>query len=288
MISITDTTGSLAQIDPECGGTVRQIGLPDELLCDPESDVRCDTELFAGRLLLPFADRIAGGRYRWRGTDYQLPINDRASGDAIHGFLYNQSMAVVERGNDRLTLRCNVDSRPGYPWPLTVTVSYRVTGETFLLSMEVLNRGESYAPLTVGWHPYFDFDRSASLTVCASRYIEADDDLRLTGRRPSVAGTAFDFRRSRPIGEQDLDVALELDPGAEHAVRIADSSRSVTITPAGIFSRVQLFTPPGGRGIALEPVSAPGEAFNDSSLGVTELEPGAMVAGSVVIRRGPR
>ncbi|MEX2442693.1 MAG: hypothetical protein WD492_03745 [Alkalispirochaeta sp.] len=288
MIWIRDPSGSSAQVDLACGGTVRRIRLPGDLLHDPETSGGCDTELFAGRLLLPFADRISGGRYRWRGTEYALPVNDVQMGDAIHGFLYRQSLSVVDHAPDCVTLRGELEGHPGYPWPLTVTVSYRVAPGAFFMRVETLNRGDSIAPLTVGWHPYFDFGRAAVLQIPASRYIEADDQLRLTGRRPPVRGSSFDFRRGRAIGEDVLDVALELDIAGTRSVALADSTRLMTMTPSGMFVRVQVFTPPRGRGIALEPVSAPGEAFNDPALGVTELEPGASVAGSVVIQSEPR
>ncbi len=288
MIWIREPSGCAAQIDPTCGGTVRQIKLPEDLLYTPESAPGCETELFAGRVLLPFADRISGGRYRWRETDYELPLNDRELGDAIHGFLYRWEMQVVEHESDRLTVHGDLEGERGYPWPLSVTISYRVAPGAFWISVETRNRGVSPAPLTVGWHPYFDFDHRAMLQVRASRFIEADQALRLTGRRPSVTGTAFDFREARVIGEDPLDVAVGVDDSDAYPVVIADSRRTVTITPAGLFRRIQLFTPPGSRGIALEPVSAPGEAFNDPALGVTALDPGASVVGSVAIRLDSR
>ncbi|MFW5693682.1 MAG: aldose 1-epimerase [Alkalispirochaeta sp.] len=288
MIRISEPSGCSAQIDPSCGGTVRQIRLPEDVLYDPERSSGCDTAFFAGRVLLPFADRISNGRYRWRGTDYTLPLNDPEMGDAIHGFLYRTALKVESRAADRLTLRGELSAEQGYPWPLTVKISYRVAAATFFIAVEAQNRGASCAPFTAGWHPYFDFGREAELQIRASRFIEADDALRVTGRRPFVDGTRYDFRRRRPIGEDPLDVAVELDDAHEHSVVLTDSRRSLTITPTGVFSRIQIFTPPGDRGIALEPVSAPGAAFNDPPLGVTELEPGASVTGSVAIRCEPR
>lgn len=291
MIRIREPSGCTAQIDPACGGTVGQISLPEDLLYTPESASGCETEWFAGRVLLPFADRIAGGRYRWGETEYALPLNDPEHGDAIHGFLYRRRMQVGEHTANRLVLHNELEGEEGYPWPLSVTVSYRIDPGVFWMSVETRNRGVSSAPLTVGWHPYFDVDHQATLQVRASRYIEADESLRLTGRRPSVSGTVFDFREPRVIGGEPLDVAVELDDTDDDPVVIADSRRVVSITPAGVFRRIQLFTPPGSRGIAVEPVSAPGEAFNDPELGVIELKPGASAVGSVMIRldsrRGP-
>src|SRR5262249_56300977 len=39
----------------------------------------------AGQLLLPWPNRIDGGRYRVAGADYQLDLSEPAAGNAIHG-----------------------------------------------------------------------------------------------------------------------------------------------------------------------------------------------------------
>jgi galactose mutarotase-like enzyme len=46
-------------------------------------------------MLLPYANRIAGGKYTFNGTEYQLPINDVAGlNNSLHGLLWNKTMKV--------------------------------------------------------------------------------------------------------------------------------------------------------------------------------------------------
>ncbi|MFW5796497.1 MAG: aldose 1-epimerase [Alkalispirochaeta sp.] len=105
--------GAAALIDPARGGTVHRLRLcplsPDTdsavdapvdiLWGDPEpARSPVETDLFRGRPLVPFADRIPGGSYTFQGATCRLPINDTTMGDAIHGFLYRTALAVVDGG----------------------------------------------------------------------------------------------------------------------------------------------------------------------------------------------
>lgn len=300
--------GAAALIDLECGGTVRRLQLrpvsapdgPVEVLreeAEHERD-RCHTEWFHGRILMPFADRIPAGRYHWRGREYQLPINDTEHGDAIHGFLYRCPLERVNGhgatdGRPECSLRLSTVSAPcdGYPWSLRVELTYTLLTDRFTLRFRVRNLAESPAPFCAGWHPYFSVPGeptapidSARLRVAADRYLEVDDNLRLSGATPSVHGSRYDFRTPRAIGAEDLDIALTLSPGADtdterDAIVLAGPRRTIGVQMGGAYANVQLFIPPDRRAIAIEPISAPGAAFTDPSLGLITIEQGATVDG---------
>jgi len=274
-------------------------------------------DLFAGRWLAPFADRIPGGVYDWYGADYRIAPNDHETGDAIHGFLYRCPLEVVSQSASRVRLVGEMPATEGYPWRTRAEVSCAIRASRLDVELAVtcLEGPGSPAPVTIGWHPYFRHPdglaliNDAVLEVPADRYLEADDDLALTGRRPAVAGSAFDFRRPRPIGAVELDVALERD-GNDGPARQADTSpvgaspagaspvmiarlggreREVVVEADGAFGRVQLFVPPDRDCIALEPVSAPAAAFSDPGLGPAALYPGDSIRGSARVslrRRG--
>ena len=312
VVWLREPGGAAALIDPECGGTVRRLQLrpvsapdgPVEVLRkaaehEPE---RCHTEWFHGCILMPFADRIPAGRYRWRGREYQLPINDTEHGDAIHGFLYRCPLERVDGhgatdGRPERSLRLSTVSAPcdGYPWSLRVELTYTLLTDRFTLRFCVRNLAESPAPFCAGWHPYFSVPGeptapidSARLRVAADRYLEVDDNLRLSGATPSVDGSRYDFRTPRTIGAEDLDIALTVSPGADtatdtdterDAIVLAGPRRTIGVEMGGAYANVQLFIPPDRRAIAIEPISAPGAAFTDPSLGLITIEPGATVDG---------
>ncbi|MFQ6011520.1 MAG: hypothetical protein ACE5KG_05045, partial [Nitrososphaerales archaeon] len=54
-------------------------------------------EWFKGAKLIPFANRIRDGKYRFEGRSYKLPTNFPSQRHAIHGLLYDRKFNVKER-----------------------------------------------------------------------------------------------------------------------------------------------------------------------------------------------
>src|SRR5215469_9132302 len=81
----------------------------------------------AGDLLIPFPNRIAGGKYSFDHIAYQLPVNEPARGNAIHGFTRDRVWSLVKHDPHLLTLAIQLDgSDPGYPFELSTAVTYEV------------------------------------------------------------------------------------------------------------------------------------------------------------------
>ena len=304
--------GAHATVDPQCGGTVRQLSLvpagvapaersdaaAEAVLVDPERPgpsspesqlvgQGCRTELFAGRLLVPFADRIIDARYPWDGTVWRLAPNDVNGRDAIHGFLYRSAMSTISSARDQVTLLAALEAEEGYPWKLEVAVTYRVAASRFTLELEIVNRSDSAAPLAPGWHPYLKPGKASggrcddwTLHLDADTMIEVDEDLVPSGRLTPVAGDQ-DLRQALPIGAREIDTGYRLrGPDGRSAAATAPAavlehgSRRLELWCEGAFAGVQVFTPPQRDCLALEPVVGPAESFRYPQLGLLSLAPG--------------
>src|SRR3954467_366146 len=75
-------------------------------------------------VLFPFPNRIRAGRFTWDGKEYQLPLNDPAKANAIHGFACRVPWRVVDQGADSESawvsgvFRCSLDAPASLPlWP---------------------------------------------------------------------------------------------------------------------------------------------------------------------------
>ena len=55
-------------------------------------------------MLLPWPNRIAGGRYAFEGRELQLPVNEPRTGCAIHGLTRSLPWALVDAAGDSTTL----------------------------------------------------------------------------------------------------------------------------------------------------------------------------------------
>ncbi len=318
-LTLTDPrTGAQAAIDT-LGGTVSSLrlpfsGTPLEVLG------RYPPELFSGRVLWPFCDRIARGRYTFDGVERRIPGNDLETGDAIHGFLFRRRLAVetheqVETGA-HLILRDDLGptEEEGYPFSMTVRVTYLLAAGVFQLRIETVNTGDTAAPLTVGWHPYFAVpgDEPAvadTWTLCTTmtHYYPVDDRLIPSGGTEPVDHSPFDFLTPSSVGTHDYDVCLtrqecsrsaapsatrDLSPAEPPLIQavLSKGHRSIRIEGSGAFRRLQLFVPPDRGAIAIEPISAPAGAFDQPALGLTVLQPGesAIAAASVQARTAKR
>ena len=134
---------------------------------------------YAGSILAPFANRVANGTYTFFGQTHFLERNECPKSvrcDALHGFLFNRSLDVVEAESyiepsgavgARLTLGYDFDglSTPGWPFRASVNVTYvlesaatsREQPTMLRITIRAVNTdtGGMALPWTTSWHPYF-------------------------------------------------------------------------------------------------------------------------------------
>ena len=290
-IVLSSAEGSELIVIPSLGGMVHSLSLPlagKILRSDADAELS-DNPLFRGRLLFPFNDRIPLGRYTFDGREYKLPSNDPADGSAIHGFLYRRTMKIIQErsgaGFASLTLGLDLrdDEEPGYPFCLSLRVEYRLDAAGFHLCMTTKNTGSGPAPLAFGWHPYFTLPGGKAdawtLRHDARAYAPVGPDLLPTGGLSSVANTPFDFTQGRLLGNSQLDIALAAS--RESACLSSGSAKIFIDADMPPFAYTQLFIPPQRDSIAIEPITAVTDSFNQPGLGCIRLKPGASVSGTI-------
>jgi aldose 1-epimerase len=183
---------------------------------------------YLGALVGRYANRIAHARFVLDDVVYQLEPNNGPN--LLHGGargfdtrLWNA--AAFTRGRDqgvRFT-RVSPAGEEGFPGTLQVTVEYVLTP---VGALQCSFTAETDAPTIVNLaqHAYFNLSGTAApildheLTIGASRFLPVDADLIPTGVLEPVAGTPFDFRRPRRIGDRidDPHPQLGLGRGYDH------------------------------------------------------------------------
>jgi aldose 1-epimerase len=270
----------------ELGGALRHYAVGDRPVLD---GFAADERITGGRgqLLVPWPNRIRDGRYHWRGADWQLPLTEPTEGNSIHGLLRWTSWQPVDREQNRVVVAARVWPQPGYPFHLGVSAEYVLRAEGLAVAVTARNVGDSVAPFGVGQHPYLTVgtDRvdDAVLSIPAQGRLRVDERGTPIAAEP-VGGTPYDFRTARAIGAQRLDTAfteLERESSGRAVVRLAHPSgqygTDVWLGDGAEF--VQVYTgdklpePDRRRGVAIEPMSCPPDAFR-SGTAVIALEPG--------------
>lgn len=242
-----------------------------------------------GVTLVPWPNRIAGGKYTFDGVDQQLAISEPATGTAIHGLGRWARWVKVEQDVSSVTLRLDVVPQNGYPFQVRVEVTYRLHVEYGLeVIMSAHNAGGTRAPFGAGAHPYLSTRghdlAQTTVRLPASQVLVMDDAQVPVGAR-AVTGTPLDLRHGQPLGQLRMDdgfTGLAARDGRGHA-EVETAGGGAQLWFDETFQFLQVFTredlTPGQHGVAVEPMTCAANAFN-SGAGLITLEPGGAWTGS--------
>ncbi|MEW1926992.1 aldose epimerase family protein [Streptomyces sp. NPDC088360] len=312
------------------GGIVQSLELPDRhgryrnvsLGYDTIEEYVAGTTFF-GATIGRYGNRIAKGRFTLDGKTHQLSVNDGEN--SLHGGAKGFDTRVwdVEPFTDSsgVGLRLHytsVDGEMGYPGTLRVTVTYTLTARgDWRIDYAATTDKATVVNLTN--HTYYNLAGEGSgdildheLTLAAARFTPTDAGLIPTGELARVAGTPFDFRRAKTVGE-DIRVSHEQlvtakgfdhnwvldkgitrrpehfatlrDPGSGRAMKIATTEPGVQFY-SGNFLDGTLTGPSGrtyrqGDGLCLETQHFP-DSPNQPKFPSTVLRPGETYRSSTV------
>ena len=199
-----------------------------------------------GQVLAPWPNRLTGGSYTWAGDELQLPLTEPAQGNAIHGLVRWANWRCIGRGDAAVTMEHVLHPQPGYPFALRLQVGYTLDARGLTVETRAENLGDRVAPFGVGHHPYF----------AGTPFV---DDLEV-----EVDGRTF------RVGDRKLDQTL-----VPESPRVRVGGRVLWYEEP--YRWVQLFTGDhpaiGRRGLAVEPMTCPADAFRTGE-GLVSLEPG--------------
>lgn len=215
----TLTSGDLVARVLTYGGTIQSIEVPDRagqvasVVCGFDSiEEYVAHSPYFGCITGRFANRIRAGRFTLDGVDYQLPVNNGPN--ALHGGIrgFDKRVWCAEAGSDAdsawLRLRyVSADGEEGYPGTLTTTVTYRLTADS-AISLDYHATTDKATVVNLTNHSYFNLAGEGSgsidrhlLHLHADRYTPVDATSIPVGTIADVAGTPFDFRTLRSIGD---------------------------------------------------------------------------------------
>ncbi len=282
-----DGTGERMSIIPEFGGNIRELVLSKKgRRYSILAGARTCSELlrnrwFKGAKLIPFPNRIDGGRYLFDGEYFQMPLN--FAEHAIHGFIYDKRLCVIQRcvSSDEawVELGYSYDGTvPGYPFNFNARIRYSIAvGQGFRCTTVVTNEGKSPMPFGDGWHPYFRTRGEVDdlmIRVPATQRVEVDVRMIPTGRLIPV-----DHSQWEAIGGRGFDTCFYVgEEKGQKLTEIYDHSLDVTTnvwqeTGRREYNYLQVFIPPSRKSIAVEPMTCAPDAFNNK-MGLIVLGPG--------------
>jgi aldose 1-epimerase len=280
--------------------------LLDLLYCDPNFFVDGRPTRSGIPILFPFPNRLRDGRFTFGGRDYQLPLNDSAGKNAIHGFACRYPWRVESTQADaheaviRGVFQPSLDApevRGLWPADYRIHATYRLTPTRLQLEIAIDNPDTVPLPFGLGFHPYFrvPFLPGTSPDLCmvevpARACWELEDSLPTGETRP--VDTRRDLNNPRPFSGLQLDDLLTgLPPSAEGALRwnglLRQEPENVALSLASSpdFREMVVFTPPHRQAFCIEPYTCPTDAPHLQERGLEtgwrSLAPGASWRGVI-------
>jgi aldose 1-epimerase len=229
LYTLANAGGMVAKIT-DFGGIITELHAPDRngvmadvVLGFDRIDAYSPESPYLGALIGRYGNRIANGRFVIDGTSYQLGTNNGPNHlhGGVKGFDKVKWDSRIE--GDSLVLHYrSVDGEQGYPGTLDVTVEYQLTDDNELV-MRCHAVTDKATPVNITQHSYFNLAGAGDilaheLTIDADMFTPIESTAIPTGAMTPVAGTPFDFRTPRPIGERisQPDKQLKHGQGYDH------------------------------------------------------------------------
>ncbi len=222
-VAITNYGGRIVSVmTPDKNGVMRDVVLGFDSI---GGYTAVDNNL--GATIGRYGNRIAHGKIRVDGVEYQLPQNNY--GHCLHGgpegFDKKVFKAAQPDSQSVVLTYLSKDGEAGFPGNLNVKVTMSLTNDNAIdIRYEADTDKETVVNLTN--HSYFNLSGDPGntildhlLTVYADEYTPVDDTFMTTGKIDKVEGTPMDFRTPAPIGQRIEDTAfvqLKYGKGYDH------------------------------------------------------------------------
>lgn len=243
---------------------------------------------YRGVIAAPWPNRIADGNYTFDGAQYQVPINEPERNNALHGLVFDQEWQLQDRSDSSVTLVCELKPTNGYPFPLRLQAQFKLDDDGLRTTITTTNTGDRAAPYGVCPHPYLVAGTSPLdewiLELPADTFLEVTEGRLLPLKTAPVQDHEFDFRAPQTIGNVEIDHAftdINWDAEGRAALLLRDpAGNGVGMSWDRTCPWLQVHTADKPdpltrrRGLAVEPMTCPPDAFN-SGTDLVRLEPGA-------------
>ena len=262
-------------LDPDLGGAVLSFRKGDVDLLRPtragEGDV-LETACFA---LVPYANRIADGRFRWGGRTAALPQNMEGQAHPLHGDGWRGAWTVDGRDEASAILEF-VPAQSAWPWRYRAVQSVHLSAQGLNLALSVTNLDDTAGPFGLGFHPYFPNAATARMTTAAAGLWETSDDLLPVREVP-----APDWD-DRPVRSDTLLDHCHTGWSREAVISLAPEMPRLRLTASKALGWLHVYAPPDEDFFCVEPVSHAPNAVNmanPAAHGVWTLGPGETAVG---------
>lgn len=249
---------------------------PDNALSDPRGPLE-----MACFPLVPYANRIANGRFVFGERAHHVPLNFGDHPHSLHGAGWTAPWTIEETGEDSALLSHSHDGGASWPWPYRAEQRLTLTADGILLSLRLENRSNEPMPGGLGFHPYFLLRPDMNLRFGSEGVWLSTPDLIPDQLAPADA--LGDWGASADVEGEALIDNCYAGWSGEATITNGQGQRIRLISRGASFLHV--YRPAGENFFCLEPVTHMPNAVNrpEAMLAMDVLAPGESLALEMAI-----
>lgn len=265
-------------IAPERGGGVLAFHAGDDaVFADARGDRPADLACVA---LLPFANRIADGRFALDGRVVQLP---RLAGEAhaLHGQGWLAPWRREAVAADHATLVFD-HAAGAWPWTYRALQTFVLGADGYRHGLALTNMSDTPMPAGLGLHPWLPRNAQTRYLGLHGGEWQAGAD-NLPGRSIEAAAP-IDWWHGEPVAARTVDHCQARRSG-DLRIEWPDRGLALTLAPSANLAFTHVYVPGNEAFFCVEPVSHMPDAINRTGdTGLIWLKPGATMTAEVDFR----
>lgn len=275
--------GFVAELHPEAGACLTRLAWRGrDLLRTPDGEAPgvASPNRFGLWPMVPFCNRAFGAVVDDGGERFALPVNDPATGSAIHGFGWQSAWSATGPGTGRIVLE-HRRTAAGDPYAYRALLTVELEPDLARIGLSVTNEAARPLPFGIGLHPWFPAAGDTRLSFRALGALALGPGYRAHGLDAWAEGGPFAGGRTVLSGQE---LALAVVGWTGRAILDTPSQGvSLAIEASGNLAHPVLWTPAGADFVCFEPQShalgAPSEEAARAVTPLTRLAPGETLAG---------
>jgi aldose 1-epimerase len=258
---------------PDLGGCMAGLWHRDTpILRSVEPAELASSRVSGGFPLVPYSNRLAYRKFRWKGHDYTTQPNFDDSPHSLHGVGWRRPWEMISSSVLEVVLRLRHPGDADWPFPFEVLQYFTLTPQSMSVQMIFTNTAEVIQPVGLGWHPYFHKRSRSRLHIELSDRWDSDA-AQLPIRKVAQPGIDSD------VSHLNFDNCFE---GWKGPARIRDEKFSLQLTSS--LSYLVVYTPQDKAYFCVEPVSHVSNAIHmadPAAHGLRSLSPGETFEASM-------
>ena len=237
--------------------------------------------------LVPYVNRVRGGRFTFRGREVRLSPNMAGDASPLHGQGWLGAWDITEQSETRAILVFH-HSAGEWPWEYEARQEFEIDERSLAIGLICRNISSEPMPCGLGQHPYFDCGPDTRLDTRVTHAWTIDENV--LPLEEVVADGRYDLRERLVCG-QGLDNGFG---GWNGEARMDDPEWPYDVILSSLQARFfQLYSPSEGGIFVAEPVTHANAALNApeeewEGLGMRVLEPGESMRLDMRIELDPK